>query len=174
MDLSRPVHTVSHALYPVQQHLKTPLLLALLDQTDTGSVLIFTRTKHRAQRLAQQISQAGYRVTSLHGNRTQGQRQAALNGFRNGFYQIMVATDIAARGLDVENISHVINYDMPDTTDAYIHRIGRTGRAKRLGDAFTFTTPEDMEVVHSLEKIMGQRLPRTTLPEFNYSQPKAR
>ena len=174
VDLSRPVHTVSHALYPVQQHLKTPLLLALLDQTDTGSVLIFTRTKHRAQRLAQQISQAGYRVTSLHGNRTQGQRQAALNGFRNGFYQIMVATDIAARGLDVENISHVINYDMPDTTDAYIHRIGRTGRAKRLGDAFTFTTPEDMEVVHSLEKIMGQRLPRTTLPEFNYSQPKAR
>ena len=133
IGLSRPVQTVAHALYPVPQHLKTGLLLALLKQTDTNSVLIFTRTRHRAQRLAEQIARAGYRVTSLHSDRTQGQRQAALNGFKHGTYQIMVATDIAARGLDVESISHVINFDMPDTSDAYIHRIGRTGRADAAG-----------------------------------------
>ncbi|MBU1659904.1 MAG: DEAD/DEAH box helicase, partial [Chloroflexi bacterium] len=126
LGLSRPVHTVSHALYPVPQHLKRGLLLALLKKTDTDSVLIFTRTKHRARRLQHQIGNAGYKVTSLHSNRTQGQRQAALQGFKNGQFQIMVATDIAARGLDVDRISHVINFDMPDTADAYIHRIGRT------------------------------------------------
>ena len=168
IGLSRPAHTVSHALFPVAAHLKTKMLLALLERTDTNSVLIFTRTKHRAEKLMKQVKQEGYKVTSLHSNRTQGQRTQALNGFRDGYYRIMVATDIAARGLDVENISHVINYDMPDTADAYIHRIGRTGRAERTGDAFTLTTPDDDAMVRALEKIMNQRLTRRTLEGFDY------
>jgi ATP-dependent RNA helicase RhlE len=170
VGLSRPAHTVTHALYPVPQHLKGALLIALLKQTDTSSVLIFTRTKHRAHRVAQQISRAGFDVTSLHGDRTQGQRQSALKGFKNGTHQIMVATDIAARGLDVESISHVINFDMPDTADAYIHRIGRTGRAERTGDAFTLVTPEDNDMVRALERIMGP-LPKLTLSDFDYNAP---
>ena len=171
VGLSRPAHTVSHALYPVAQHLKRGLLLAILKQTDTDSVLIFTRTKHRAARLQKQIKNEGYKVTSLHSDRTQGQRQSALSGFKNGQYQIMVATDIAARGLDVDSISHVINYDMPDTADAYIHRIGRTGRAERSGDAFTLVTPDDSDMIRTLEKIMGHKLERQTIKGFNYSAP---
>jgi len=171
VGLSRPAHTVSHALYPISQHLKRNLLLALLKQTDTNSVLIFTRTKHRASRLQAQIEKAGYSVTSLHSNRTQGQRQTALAGFKNGKYQIMVATDIAARGLDVDSISHVINFDMPDTADAYIHRIGRTGRAERSGDAFTLVTPEDESMIRTLEKIMGHKLDRQMLEDFDYKAP---
>jgi ATP-dependent RNA helicase RhlE len=169
MGLSRPAYTVSHALYPVPAHLKAPLLVKLLQQTESDSVLIFTRTKHRAQKLAHQIQQAGLKVTSLHGDRTQGQREAALKGFRSGAHQIMVATDIAARGLDVERISHVINFDMPDTADAYIHRIGRTGRAERKGDAFTLVTPEDSDMIRTLERIMGQPLTRRTLDGFDYA-----
>jgi len=169
---ARPAHTVSHTLYPVPQHLKKGLLIKLLKQTDTNSVLIFTRTKHRARRLAKQIAQTGYRVTSLHGDRTQGQRTSALKGFKQGRYQIMVATDIAARGLDIDGISHVINYDMPDTADAYIHRIGRTGRAKRTGVAFTLFTPDDHAVVQKIEQIMKQKLPQQRLPDFAYDVPK--
>jgi len=171
MGLSRPAHTVTHALYPVSQHLKSGLLLKLLKQTDTDSVLIFTRTKHRAEKLARQIAHAGFRVTSLHSNRTQGQREQALSGFKSGHFHIMVATDIAARGLDVESISHVINFDMPDTADAYIHRIGRTGRAQRTGDAFTLVTPEDNDMIRALERIMGKPLTRLTLDDFDYSLP---
>ena len=171
LGISRPAQTVTHALYPVQQHLKTGLLIALLKKTDTDSVLIFTRTKHRAERLAKQIAHDGFRVTSLHSNRSQNQRQAALGGFKSGHFQIMVATDIAARGLDVESISHVINFDMPDTADAYIHRIGRTGRAERSGDAFTLVTPEDNDMIRTLEKIMGSPLKRETLQEFDYTAP---
>lgn len=167
---SRPVHTVSHAIYPVPQPLKSSLMLELLKRTDTRSVLIFTRTKHRAQKLARQMEQDGYKVTSLHGNRSQSQRQTALKGFREGHYQVMVATDIAARGLDVEGISHVINYDMPDTSDAYIHRIGRTGRMEHTGDAFTLVTPEDEGMVRTLEKIMGQKLERRKMENFDYSK----
>jgi ATP-dependent RNA helicase RhlE len=118
--------------------------------------------------VADQIARAGYKVTSLHSDRTQGQRQSALKGFKNGQYQVMVATDIAARGLDVDSISHVINYDMPDTADAYIHRIGRTGRAERSGDAFTLVTPEDESMVRTLEKVMRQRLPQEKLADFDY------
>ena len=169
IGLSQPAQTVSHALYPVPQHLKSGLILQLLKKTDTDSVLIFTRTKYRAQKLAKQIHNAGFRVTSLHGNRSQGQRQEALNGFKRGHYQVMVATDIAARGLDVETISHVINYDIPDTADAYIHRIGRTGRMERTGDAYTLVTPDDHEMVRELEKVMGQKLPRVTLEEYDYT-----
>jgi len=171
VGISRPAHTVSHALYPVPQHLKRKLLLALLKQTDTDSVLIFTRTKHRARRLQRQIEKAGYKVTSLHSDRTQGQRQKALKGFKNGQYQIMVATDIAARGLDVDSISHVINFDMPDTADAYIHRIGRTGRAKRTGDAFTFVTSDDDGMILALEKIIKHKLDRQTIKGFDYTAP---
>ncbi len=169
MGISRPAKTVTHALYPVPPHLKSQLLLALLKKTDTDSVLIFARTKYRAQKVAQQIERAGHRVTSLHGDRSQGQRQSALKGFKDGTHQIMVATDIAARGLDVESISHVINYDMPDTADAYIHRIGRTGRAERTGDAFTLVTGEDTDMIRILERIMGSPLKRETLEGFDYT-----
>lgn len=171
IGLSRPAHTVTHSLFPVSQHLKTRLLLAMLKKTKADSVLIFTRTKYRAERLAKQIGQKRFKVTSLHSNRTQNQRQSALNGFKGGLYQIMVATDIASRGLDVERVSHVINYDMPDTADTYIHRIGRTGRAERTGEAFTLMTSKDDAMVRRLEKIMGQRLPRVTLPGFDYAAP---
>jgi ATP-dependent RNA helicase RhlE len=171
IGISRPAHTVTHALYPVPRHLKTPFLIELLKRTDTESVLVFTRTKHRAEKLSRQIHSAGFRATSLHSDRSQGQRQSALTGFRSGHYQIMVATDIAARGLDVEHISHVINFDMPATADDYIHRIGRTGRAEHLGDAFTLVTPDDRDMVRDLEKIMGKPLPRQTLDGFNYDVP---
>jgi len=171
VGISRPATTVSHALYPVAQHLKTGLTLELLKRTDAHSVLIFTRTKHRASRLAHQLERAGYRVTALHSNRSQNQRQAALDGFRAGKYQIMVATDIAARGIDVERISHVINYDIPDTADAYIHRIGRTGRAEREGDAFTMITPEDDIMVRTIERAVGQPIARQTIAGFDYNAP---
>jgi ATP-dependent RNA helicase RhlE len=171
MGISRPAYTVTHALYPVPQHLKSQLLIELLKHTDTNSVLIFTRTKYRAQKVAQQILRAGFKVTSLHGDRSQGQRQSALKGFKSGHHDIMVATDIAARGLDVESISHVINYDMPDTADAYIHRIGRTGRAQRTGDAFTLVTPDDNDMIRTLERIMGQPIKRETIEGFNYLVP---
>ncbi len=171
MGISKPAVTVTHALFPVPAHLKSALLLKLLKQTDTNSVLVFTRTKHRADKLARQIAHAGFRVTSLHSNRTQGQRQNALSGFKSGHFHIMVATDIAARGLDIENISHVINFDMPDTADAYIHRIGRTGRAHHTGDAFTLVTPEDNDLIRQLERIMKAPLERKTIPDFDYSTP---
>ncbi|NJC96247.1 MAG: DEAD/DEAH box helicase, partial [Anaerolineae bacterium] len=171
MGISKPAVTVTHALYPVPQHLKSGLLLKLLKQTATDSVLVFTRTKHRADKVARQIAHAGFRVTSLHSNRTQGQRERALHGFKSGHFQVMVATDIAARGLDIESISHVINYDMPDTADAYIHRIGRTGRAKRAGDAFTLVTPEDADMIRTLERIMKHPLEKITLEDFDYSPP---
>ncbi|HEY0071265.1 MAG TPA: DEAD/DEAH box helicase, partial [Chloroflexia bacterium] len=146
-----PVATVSHALYPVPAHLKTELLMELLKHTDTESVLIFTRTKHRAKRLGENLEKAGYSATSLQGNLSQNRRQAALDGFRDGKYQIMVATDIAARGIDVTRISHVINYDIPGTADAYTHRIGRTGRAAKTGDAFTLVSDEDAAMVRTIE-----------------------
>ena len=172
IGISRPAHTVSHALFPVPQHLKGELLLKVLEHTDTNSVLIFTRTKYRAKSLAKQIEKNNYTVTSLHGNRTQSQRQAALKGFKDGTYHVMVATDIAARGLDIENISHVINFDIPSTADDYIHRIGRTGRAERTGDAFTFITAEDERLIKRLEKIMKNKIERKKLDDFNYSQSK--
>jgi ATP-dependent RNA helicase RhlE len=167
---SAPATTVAHALYPVDQHLKTALLLELLRHTDTESVLVFTRTKHRAKRVGQLLQNAGYRAASLQGNLSQNRRQAALDGFRDGSYQILVATDIASRGIDVSCISHVINYDMPDTTDSYTHRIGRTGRAEKTGDAFTFITREDEDVVRSIENILGERVERRMLTGFDYKK----
>jgi len=169
VGLSQPAHTVAHALYPVSAHLKKKLLIALLRKTDAFSMLVFTRTKHRAEALARQLEREGFKTTSLHSDRSQGQRQKALDGFKSGKYQIMVATDIAARGLDVETVSHVINYDIPDTVDAYIHRIGRTGRAQREGDAFTLITPEDHEMVRDIERALKQKIARETLAEFDYN-----
>lgn len=166
-----PAVTVTHALYPVEQHLKTPLLLELLRHTDTESVLIFTRTKHRAKRLGEQLEKAGYKAASLQGNLSQNRRQAALDGFRDGTFQILVATDIAARGIDVSQVSHVINYDIPDTAEAYIHRIGRTGRAARSGDAFTMVTSEDTVMVRTIERKLNASLERRTMDGFDYSVP---
>lgn len=168
---SAPVSSVAHALYPVEQHLKTSLLLELLKQTDAESILIFTRTKYRAKRIGEQLAKAGYRAASLQGNLSQNKRQDALDGFRNGSYQVLVATDIAARGIDVSNISHVINYDIPDTTDAYTHRIGRTGRAAKTGDAFTFVTRENEPLVRSIEGILGEKIERRFLKDFDYTKP---
>jgi ATP-dependent RNA helicase RhlE len=165
-----PLATVSHALYPIEQHLKTKLLMGLLKQTDAESVLIFTRTKHRARHVGEQLQNAGYKAASLQGNLSQNKRQAALDGFRDGSYQVMVATDIAARGIDVLSVSHVINYDMPDTTDAYTHRIGRTGRAARTGDAFTFITSEDEQLIGKIEQVLGAKIERRTLKDFNYTK----
>ena len=166
-----PAKTVSHSLYPVQQHLKTALLKELLSKTKTESVLVFTRTKHRASRVTQQLVRAGYRVTSLQGNLPQNQRQAALTGFRKGSVKILVATDIAARGIDVLSISHVINYDMPESTDDYIHRIGRTGRVDKSGDALTFVTDADAGKVRALEQLLDAPLARITLQGFDYTKP---
>ena len=166
-----PAKTVSHTLYPVQQHLKTALLKEILNGTQTESVLVFTRTKHRAERVAQQLVRVGYRVTSLQGNLSQNQRQAALTGFRNGSIKILVATDIAARGIDVLRISHVINYDMPESTDDYIHRIGRTGRVDKNGDALTFVTNADADKIRALERLLNVPLERMTLQGFDYTKP---
>ena len=166
-----PVETVSHALYPVPEHLKSELLMALLRSTRTQSVLVFTRTKHRAKKLAEQLSRTGLRVACLQGNLSQSRRQSAIDGFRDGSVQILVATDIASRGIDVTRISHVINYDMPDTADAYTHRIGRTGRVERLGDAYTLITAADSEMVQVVERTVGTRLERRRLEGFDYAAP---
>ncbi|MBI4826054.1 MAG: DEAD/DEAH box helicase [Nitrospirae bacterium] len=171
VDHTAPLNTVAHALYPVEHHLKTPLLFKLLSHTDTESVLVFTRTKHRAKRVGEQLEKAGYKAASLQGNLSQNKRQEALDGFRKGRFQVLVATDIAARGIDVSSISHVINYDIPDTADAYTHRIGRTGRAAKNGDAFTFITREDEAMVRSIESVLGEKVERRILKDFDYKKP---
>jgi ATP-dependent RNA helicase RhlE len=163
-----PVETVSHALYPVSQGLKKQLLLTTLERTPTGRVLIFTRTKYRARNLARDLEKRNYRAVALQGNMSQNKRQQAIQGFRNGKYDVLVATDIAARGIYVSGISHVINFDMPDTVDAYTHRIGRTGRAHRTGEAFTFVTEADEDLVRQVEKLLGARIERRRLDGFNY------
>jgi len=171
VDRIAPAATVSHALYPVPQHLKTPLLFEWLKRTETTSVLIFTGTKYRAKRLGEKLAQLGYSATSLQGNLSQNRRQEALDGFRDGVYKIMVATDIAARGIDVSRVSHVINYDMPTTAEAYTHRIGRTGRASRTGAALSLVTGEDEAMVRAIERMIGTRIERRKLEGFDYSAP---
>ena len=151
--------------------MKTALLKKLLGHTTIGSVLVFTRTKFRAKSLGEKLARAGYRSTSLQGNLSQGRRQAALNGFRSGEYQILVATDIAARGIDVSNVSHVINFDIPNTPEAYIHRIGRTGRAECSGDAFTLITAEDTQMVKAINGAIGSCVEQRTLADFDYDAP---
>jgi len=171
VGITAPADTVSHALYPVAQHLKTALLLKLLGNSDAKSVLVFTRTKHRARSLGKKLVAAGYRSASLQGNLSQTRRQAALDGFRDGTYQILVATDIAARGIDVTKISHVINYDIPATPEAYIHRIGRTGRAACSGEAFTLVTGEDKDMVRAINRIIGSKIEQRILSTFDYGKP---
>lgn len=163
-----PAKTVSHALYPVPDSLKKKLLMAMLHQTATGRVLIFTRTKHRARNLARDLVKRGYRAAELQGNMSQNQRQRAIDGFRSGKYDILAATDVAARGIDVTEISHVINFDIPDTVDAYTHRIGRTGRAHQSGEAFTFAGQGDAQLIRGIERVLGAQIERRRLPDFNY------
>ena len=163
-----PAKTVSHALFPVPSNLKKSLLFVMLEEMATGKVLIFTRTKRRARFLARDLDKKGYRAEALQGNMSQNRRQKAIDGFRSDKYDILVATDIAARGIDVAEITHVINFDMPDTVDAYTHRIGRTGRAAEEGDAFTFATDEDAAMVRDIERVLKMRLERRRWPDFDY------
>jgi ATP-dependent RNA helicase RhlE len=161
--------TVTHALYPVASDQKEALLEELLKRTDFDQVLIFCRTKHGADRVARKLHQQGRAVAVLHSNRTQREREKALSGFRDGRYEVMVATDIAARGIDVEQISHVINFDVPHHPEDYVHRIGRTGRAQSVGDAFTIMTGEDVREVATIEHFIGQKIARVKLDGFDYS-----
>lgn len=166
-----PVETVSHTFFPVAQHLKTALLLKLLDAERTEAVLIFTRTRHRARKLGGKLAKLGYRSTSLQGNLSQAQRKKAMNGFKSGKYKVLVATDIAARGIDVAAVSHVINFDMPSTPEIYIHRIGRTGRAQRSGEAFTLYSSDDMQLVKAIRRTIGMPMKEQTLKNFDYHAP---
>lgn len=161
---------ITQAAYPVPEDLKTSLLRHLLRETDMPSVLVFTRTKRSARKLTRIIADDGFQVAELHGNRTQGQRSRAMDGFRRGDYQVMVATNIAARGLDVDHITHVISYDVPDVPEDYIHRVGRTARAKAEGDAYILVSPPEENSLAQIERQIGQRLPRITLPDFDYRQ----
>lgn len=169
-----PAKTVSHTFYPVPQHLKTALLLELLGNTPADAVLVFTRTKHRAEQLEGKLVQAGFRSTSLQGNLSQSRRREAMNGFKTGKYQVLVATDIAARGIDVAHVSHVINYDMPATPETYIHRIGRTGRAERSGQAFSLVTREDKKMVKAIHGTIGTPVEQRILTDFDYYAPLSR
>lgn len=164
-----PTATVSHVLFPVEQHLKASLLKNIMQQTEITAALIFTRTKHKARNLARQLSSAGYSATSLQGNLSQQQRRLAMNGFKDGTFKIMVATDIAARGIDVSSISHVINFDVPDSVEAYIHRTGRTGRAAKTGTAFTLASQEDRPMISRIEKSLGKPMVRETVALANLS-----
>ncbi|MBI9051088.1 MAG: DEAD/DEAH box helicase [Anaerolineaceae bacterium] len=166
IGITQPIDTISHAIYPVDQMRKTEMLQKLLRQSGDGQVLVFTRTKHRAKKLAYQLTQAGLSATSLQGNLSQNQRKAAMDSFRKGRVKVMVATDIAARGIDVSKVSHVINFDIPDTADAYTHRTGRTGRMEQLGTALTLVTPDDQTMVRTIERVMGKSLERRKMDGF--------
>jgi len=168
VDAIAPAKTVSHALYPVSNGRKKDLLLTTLEQTATGRVLVFCRTKRRARALATDLDKKGFRASALQGNMSQNARQRAIDGFRKGRYDILVATDVASRGIDVSDISHVINFDMPDTVDAYTHRIGRTGRAHKSGEAFTFVGQEDEKLVRQIEKLLGTTIERRRVEGFDY------
>jgi len=169
VELARgPVATISHALYPVTQEMKTPLLLHLLKDAGEQPILVFTKTKHKATRLADQLAKAGFTTASLQGNLSQNRRDSALAGFKSGKYQVLVATDIAARGIDVNNISHIINFDIPANSETYIHRIGRTARAAKSGDAYTFVTSEDNRLVRDIEKALGKPIEKRIVKDFDY------
>jgi ATP-dependent RNA helicase RhlE len=169
IGVSRTVtSTVTHAIYQVHQEQKFELLAALLQSIDFNSVLVFSRTKHGADRIARRLREANHSVGVLHANRSQNQRIEALEGFRSGRYEVMVATDIAARGIDVAGVSHVINYDVPENPEDYVHRIGRTGRALAVGDAFTLATPENNGDVRDIERFIGQEIPKLKLAGFEY------
>ena len=165
---STPAVGITQAVYPVPQNLKAPLLIELVQRGDIKNVLAFTRTKHRANRLAETLTKRGVPCERIHGNRSQAQRTAALAGFKAGRFRVLVATDIAARGIDVEALSHVVNFDVPNVPDDYIHRVGRTARAEMTGDAFTFVSPEEEGDLRAIEHAIGKRLPRVTVPGFDY------
>ena len=173
LNHGQPAETIEHALYPVQQSQKFNLLRHLMEDKEFKSAIVFLRTKHRAKRLAEQLDKAGHSAVALQGNMTQGQRDRAMTGFRNGRFDVLVATDIAARGIDVANISHVINFDLPNTPDAYTHRIGRTGRAECNGKAYTFVSAEDYPAVHAIERRLGSKIERREAPGFVTSKPPA-
>jgi ATP-dependent RNA helicase RhlE len=173
IDVDRPAAPatgVAQAVYPVAQDLKSRLLLELLQRGEIESALVFTRTKHRANRLADFLARHGIECDRIHGNRSQAQRTAALARFKSGKNRVLVATDIAARGIDVEALSHVINFDVPNVPEDYIHRVGRTARAELTGDAFTFVSPEESGELAAIERAVGKRLPRRTLSGFQYDQ----
>ena len=164
-----PAETVKHVVYPVAEEQKSELLLALLDEVNYDSVIIFCRTKHGADRVAARLKKSNHAVAVLHSNRTQKEREQALQGFRNGRFEVLVATDIAARGLDIADVSHVINFDVPQHPEDYVHRIGRTGRAQASGDAFTIMVAEDRQHMAAVERFIGKQIERVKMPKFNYT-----
>jgi ATP-dependent RNA helicase RhlE len=164
-----PASGISQAVYPVSQDVKRSLLVHLLKSGQITQALVFTRTKHRTNRVTEYLVRQGINAERIHGNRSQGQRTAALAGFKSGRYPVLVATDIAARGIDVEELGHVVNFDVPQAPDDYIHRVGRTGRADASGDAFTFVAPDEESDLRNIEKAIGRRLPRVTVPDFDYA-----
>jgi ATP-dependent RNA helicase RhlE len=168
---ARPPEAIQQALYPVPKHLKLELLQAILDQMNVDSMLVFTRTKQEADIVTRQLRQAKIPAACIHGDFKQSQRIAALEGFRSGKHRVLVATNIAARGLDVEGISHVINYDVPEHPEDYVHRIGRTARADADGDAITLVTPDDEALIHRIEYLLDRKIERKTLPGFDYDVP---
>ncbi|MEO8879321.1 MAG: DEAD/DEAH box helicase [Gemmatimonadaceae bacterium] len=167
---SQPAIGITQAVYPVSQEAKPALLRELLNRNAIGNAIVFTRTKHRANRLFESCEKAGISVARIHGNRSQSQRTDALEGFKSGRYRVLVATDIAARGIDVEALGHVINFDVPAMPEDYIHRVGRTARAELTGEAYTFVSPEEEHDLGAIEKAVGKRLPRVVLPDFDYRQ----
>jgi ATP-dependent RNA helicase RhlE len=172
---SAPAIGITQAVYPVAQDLKGQLLVQLLERDILREALVFTRTKHRANRLADLLVRHQINAARIHGNRSQAQRTEALAGFKSGKYRVLVATDIAARGIDVEALSHVVNFDVPLVPDDYIHRVGRTGRADQTGEAFTFVAPEEESNLKAIERAISKVLPRVTLPDFDYrARPQAK
>ena len=170
-----PAVGIRQALYPVREELKPALFVELMRRGDIGNVIVFTRTKHRANRLADYLTNEGVSNAKIHGNRSQAQRTEALEGFKSGRYRCLVATDIVARGIDVEQLEHVVNFDVPHVPEDYIHRVGRTARADATGDAFTFVSPEEEQDLSAIERAVGKRLPRVVVPDFDYaSKPKQR
>jgi ATP-dependent RNA helicase RhlE len=170
-----PAVGITQAVYPVQQELKSALFLALLQRGDMREALVFTRTKHRTDRLQKFLVRNGIAAERIHGNRSQAQRTQALAGFKSGTHRVLVATDIAARGLDIEALGHVVNFDVPKVPEDYIHRVGRTARAEAVGDAFTFVAPEEEPDLQRIERALGRRLPRVLVPDFDYTaKPEAR
>jgi ATP-dependent RNA helicase RhlE len=167
--VAQPATGVAQALYPVREELKAALFLELLRRGDLKDVIVFTRTKHRSNRLAEYLTKHGVACERIHGNRSQAQRTQALAGFKDGRVQVLVATDIVARGIDVEELSHVVNFDVPHLPEDYIHRVGRTARAEATGDAFTFVAPEEEADLRAIEKAIGKRLPRLTVQNFDYN-----
>lgn len=167
-----PAVGITQALYPVAHHLKPQLLLHLLTNGDVRDALVFTRTKHRADRIARFLAQHNVKVERIHGNRSQAQRTEALGGFKSGKYRVLVATDIAARGIDVTALGHVINVDVPAAPEDYVHRVGRTARAEATGAAFTLVSPDEEDALRGIERAIDRRLPRVTIPDFDYTQKK--